>query len=226
MFVVLITDRSQEEGSSSENFDAKIQLNNGNFVKFSSSFDTIYKNGEDSPSKSNQLNKRNNQLGNAVKFYDLVNKDKITLQEDDKKPIWVDNKDLLCNCPKIRINKKYLLMTKSSALLKYLNIQTVKNEDLDIKDDKIQLNYDLDDEIDSVSKSSNNNNNNNNVTSSKIFESNASKISSYSFTTNAKNQFAGILIDRETFIIEWRNEFNKRLRRFLKHSQNGKCPGN
>jgi len=36
-------------------------------------------------------------------------------------------------------------------------------------------------------------------------------------------QLNGILLDRETFIAEWRPELLKRLRRFVKHYQNGKC---
>ena len=36
-------------------------------------------------------------------------------------------------------------------------------------------------------------------------------------------KLAGILLDRETFITEWRGVFFRRMRRFHRHFKNGKC---
>ena len=103
--------------------------------------------------------------------------------------MWVDNKDLLCNCPKLNINKKYLLMAKSNTL---------------VRQQQQQQQQQIYDQVNSYEESFN---------QTKIMSNNIQQ----------QANFAGILLDRETFITEWKPELVKRLRRFMKHYQNGKC---
>ena len=96
--------------------------------------------------------------------------------------LWIDNRDLTCKCPELLLNRKYLVMTRSYSLVRYL-------------------------------QSINNNNNNSNK--------------EYSITVGSGGgnltKLAGLLLDRETFITEWRGPFIRRMRRFARHFENGKC---
>lgn len=141
-----------------------------NTVKFSCNIDTIYKANDDKQSDIN-------------KYYEIINykQNNKFFQEDEKSKIWLDNKDLLCNCPKLKLNRKYLIMGKSRTLLKGEQILEASNE-LDISFNRTEL-----------------------------------------ISTSQQKSLKGILLDRDTFITEWRQDLIKRLRRFLKHFQNGKC---
>ena len=176
-----------------DNLENRNQFSNSNYVKYSTIVDSIYKNQKENNNKKSNNNKFYqivNSIGSMSSSYEenANNVGSDRLQEDEKLSIWLDNKDLLCSCPKIKMRRKYLIMNKNSNLLKYIN------------DD-----YNTDRDI-------NNSNINNNSTST-----------STSITKTSQSKSAGFLIERDTFIIEWKNEYAKRLRRFVKHYNNGKC---
>lgn len=150
----------EKEDGKSENLDTKIQGNNF-YSKFTCDISRIYKSKQ--PSTSNNYYEIIQKATLRQKIFNLKNSDKISL--------WVENRDLTCNCPKLKINRKYLIMTKSNTLVQYLKSQ-----------------------------------------------SQTSKVYSISPT-----KLAGILLDRETFITEWRGAFLRRMRRFNRHFKNGKC---
>ena len=171
---------------------------------------------------SESLNKRSQKSTSKAKFYEIINseqdkKSSVSLQEDDKTIMWLDNKDLLCNCPKIRLRRKYLIMTRGSNLLKYIT-QAEQGKSQENTDENIQLNYDLDDDDIEITLSAN-------KTSVKQTPASTTQktVIETTNTDRANNKLAGILLDRDTFIIEWRNDMAKRLRRFVKYFQNGKC---
>jgi hypothetical protein len=134
------------------------------------------------------------------KYYEILNQNNINkitfFREDDKTALWVDSKDLLCNCPRIKTNKKYIIMAKSTTLIKQSQLQQSQSQQ--------EASYEL-------NNSENYFNNNQTISTLRV----VSQIDS--------EQLNGILLDRETFIAEWRPELLKRLRRFVKHYQNGKC---
>lgn len=196
-----INDRAQEDSNeNAENFESRMQILNGNYVRFSNKVDNLFKNELANSNAANNNNKN--------RFYEIINKDKqLSVQQEDKMFMWLDNKDIMCSCPKIKLKRKYLIMTKKSNLLKYLpRSEGIKTP----QDESIHLNYDLDldDSLEAIYGG-------NNRTTTKLVTISTLDIS--------KPRVAGLLIDRETFIVEWRPEFARRLRRFSKHFQNGKC---
>ena len=188
-----------------ENIESKIQISNGNFIKFTGKLDTLYKNGMNlAQLKKQRRSHKNQQSSIKNRYYEIVNKRNdpssiFNVQEDDTMSLWLDSKDYYCSCPKIKPRRKYLVMTKNNNLLKYFS-QAAKVENTDANN-SIQLNYDLSD--------------NENKNSTYVLVDTKSKQTSAS---------TGILIDRETFIVEWRTQFARRLRRFVKYFQNGRCP--
>ena len=181
-------------------------------MKFTSKLDILYKNGMNLAHFKKQRRSHKNQQSQVKnRYYELVSKrddpnsSKFTVHEDETMCLWLDSKDYYCGCPKLRTRRKYLVMTKNSNLLKYFTQSSVSKSD---NVDSIQLNYDLSDSEDMSGK---------NATYNVIVDtSSASK--------NANAASTGILIDRETFIVEWRTQFARRLRRFVKYFQNGRCP--
>jgi len=149
------------------------------------------------------------------RYYQLINKEssnqntKFNAQEDDEISMWVSSKDFYCSCPKIKPRRKYLVMTKNSNVLKYFLSSSTSQKDasspsstIEDLNNSIQLNYDLNE--DSMNKNS-----------TFVLDTSSS---------TSKQASTGILIDRETFIVEWKSQFARRLRRFLKYFQNGRCP--
>ena len=219
VFLVQIVSQKQDDKGDDldfENIESKIQIANGNFIRFTGTLDTLYKNGLHSAQllKKPQRRSQQQQQSPKPKYYQLINKDQndktlFNAQEDDKMSIWLANKDFYCSCPKIRPRRKYLVMSKNSNILKYfLSSPTLASPNNDDADNTIQINY----EIGGEDESGNSNINSNNST--------------FVLSTNSKSKqtSTGILLDRETFIVEWKSHFARRLRRFLKYFQNGRCP--
>ena len=206
MIVQILDRKSANINSDKEetsNFESRYLIENGNYVKFGIQIDTIFRN-ENQQQQKKQSNKND-------AFYEIINNKKVNrevgeeankvemLDEEAKMSMWIDSKDLYCSCPKIRLRRKYLVMSKAANLLKYLKSSSTKSEDeLDDEDDdnSVQVNYD---EIESSG---------NNATVKSRVDS---------------NRFAGLLVDRETTMIEWRPTYSRRLRRFVRYYQSGKC---
>lgn len=225
--VIQVLDRKLDSNYDEEtNFESKYLITNGNYVRFNTSLETIYKNLDETSKKYTSQNG----------FYEIINKPSETLmQEDEKLSMWIDNKDLYCSCPKIRVKRKYILMTKRNNLLKYVNYDETSTSTSTTTtnnvnqpqyqlmsqntDDNIHLNYELD--------SDENHHNSSSSSSARLFSRQANKPAPFakldvvSFAN--KSKFAGLLVDRETAIIEWRPNFSRRLRRFLRLYQYGKC---
>lgn len=157
---IRLTKQEKEDGKT-ENLDTKIQGNNF-YSKFTCDISRIYK--AKPPTTTNNYYEIIRKQTLRQKVFNLKNYEKISL--------WVENRDLTCNCPKLKINKKYLIMTKSYSLVQFLKSQSEQ----------------------------------------------ANQVYSISPT-----KLAGILLDRETFITEWRGAFLRRMRRFNRHFKNGKC---
>lgn len=218
VFLVQVASEKQEDKGEDldfENIEPKMQIANGNYIRFTSKLDTLYKNGLKMASQVKKQQRRSQQKMGISKprFYQLINKasnnekTNFDAQEDDTISMWVASKDFYCSCPKIKPRRKYLVMTKNSNVLKYFLSASQKDSSsapstiVDLNDN-IQLNYDLNE--DSINKNS-------------TFVLDTS-------TNISKRASTGILIDRETFIVEWKSHFARRLRRFLKYFQNGRCP--
>jgi hypothetical protein len=118
------------------------------------------------------------------------------MKEEDKLKLWFNSKDLACNCPKIRLRRKYLIMTKSTNLLR--NNQPIVDES----------SADIDSDLDYETMS------NSTVSQTEREQENVNKIES---------SLNGILIDRDTLVFEWKSHYIRRMRRFSKYFQNGKC---
>lgn len=133
------------------------------------------------------------------------------MNEDDRISMWLDNKDLMCSCPKIKLRRKYLVMAKKDNLLKYLGIEASRHVHTEQNDNIVNINYDM--ELDDVIGSEKTQN-----------QTTTRPVATSKLQVNLRHAgVAGLLVDRETLIIEWRPEFVRRLRRFLKHFQAGKC---
>ena len=171
---IRIISQEQEDGTNLDNLDTKIQ-GNGFYAKFVSNINMIYK----KKTNDRQFEIMNGQSSRLQAF---------NLEDDETISMWMENRDLLCSCPKLKINKKYLIMTKSYSLVQFLRSQS---------NDVYALNA--------------------NKTSSSPY---MASTNTYSMSTS---KLAGILLDRDTFISEWRGPFVRRLRRFMRHHQNGKC---
>lgn len=168
VFAVRVISHEQEDGKT-ENLDTKIQGNNY-YSKFSCDISRLFKNKIPDTGRHSSTPRST--------YYEIINKratkkQVFNLDPTDKINLWIDNRDLKCKCPELLINRKYLLMTKSYALVQYLKSQTTKRENQE-----------------------------------------------YSIS---QTKLAGILLDRETFITEWRGAFIRRMRRFSRHFRNGKC---
>lgn len=240
---------NEESGDSNANFESKYLIQNGNYVKFSTSIDTLFRNVRPATSKTTTSK-------NEV-FYEIINNkvdknddgtnyettgkenDDGGLGEDDQLSMWIDSKDLYCSCPKIRLRRKYLVMSKSSNLLRYLLQQplaastSVDNKSIedetsydDDDNNDIRVNYELDEGKSSRNESTSRlrsrqtqldaatrGGNSINSTSISVGQENAASV----------KRFAGLLVDRETTIIEWRPNYTRRLRRFVRYYQSGKC---
>ena len=230
--VVELFDRKQEEGTDQENLETSIDLANANLMRFSLSFYNIFKAGhpanqtsseEVQPvansyyeiinSKFNQRNRTNKKV-NRPKTWNKFN-----VQEDDQTSLWIGNKDLYCKCPKLRLNRKYLVMAKASSFVAFKNTM-VTELDKDDEDDEVDVDdedeagvvvekpvYDqaADESEDSAPKASNS-------TSSRTLSKHKKDVSMVSQTP----KLVGIMVDRDTLIIDWRSEYTKRLRRMIK----------
>lgn len=183
-YVVLVNLLDTRADSNSELYKPPIS----NAVKFNINIDTVYKSSITSDENTNNNNNINKQ-STYNRYYEIINYKQNSpnnnnknrfFQEDDKTLLWVDNKDLLCSCPKLKLNRKYVIMAKTNTLVKPQVSETSF-------------------ELDSYT--------------------NQTRITA----VNDQSQPSGILLDRDTFITEWKPELVKRLRRFLKHYQNGKC---
>jgi len=146
------------------------QITSGNHVKFATSIDNVFK---------------------------LDSSENYMLKEEDKLKVWFNSKDLSCNCPKIRLRRKYLIMTKSTNLLR--NNQPI----VDVEN---SVDVDSDFDYDAVSNST--------ISQTERLQQNVNKIES---------SLNGILIDRDTLVFEWKSHYVRRMRRFSKYFQNGKC---
>jgi hypothetical protein len=216
VFLIQIASEKQDDKGEDldfENIESKIQIANGNFIRFTSKLDTLYKNGLNSAQVKKQQRRSQQKIGySKPRYYQLINKaadnenTNFNAQEDDKISMWLASKDFYCSCPKIKPRRKYLVMTKNSNILKYFLSSTPKeaspSSTIDDLNNSIQLNYDLNE--DPMNKNS-------------TFVLDTS-------STKTKKASTGVLIDRETFIVEWKSHFARRLRRFLKYFQNGRCP--
>lgn len=126
-----------------------------------------------------------------MKYYEIINNNNKMgfFQEDDKTAVWIDSKDMLCSCPKIKANKKYIIMAKANTLIKQQQQSSQQEASYELSNSPADI-------------------------------SNSTAIIN---DQKQQQQPNGILLDRDTFIVEWRPELVKRLRRFVKHYQNGKC---
>ena len=208
-----ILEKKTQQEDIEENFESKFQITNGNYVSFKTSVDLIYKNSGEFSSRK-------------TRFYQIINSksemSSIVLQQGDKLPFWIDNKDLMCNCPKMKLKRKYLIMTKTSNLLKYLPTESKETT----SDEIAYETEDVNEESETTTKE-------NFVTTKNIEEAtpaNLERIVKRYADSNivsrielTSEKIAGLLVDRETVIIEWRPEFNRRLRRFVKLFKNGRC---
>lgn len=222
MVVRVLERKPNSESETSGNFESKYLIKNGNYVKFGTSIDTLFRNIKDS--------KNQNSSPKNDGFYEIINKrtekslsnsknseNAELLQEEDKLSMWIDSKDLYCSCPKIRLRRKYLVMSKHSNLLKYLD-QPQRIDETSSEEE----NYDMDStpnkwinttrlhsrQIQVQAQSKN----------TTRFEIDTAKPS-----VSSASRFAGLLVDRETAIIEWRPNYVRRMRRFLRYFKNGKC---
>jgi hypothetical protein len=214
----------KSEPITEENFESKFQVTNGNYINFKTNVDTIY--------KSSGVLATASTVKGGTNFYEIVNRKaedtnsaSSPVREDDKLSFWIDNKDLVCNCPKLRLRRKYLVMIKSSNLLKYLPPK--KEEDNASNDgaaDEDNASYETEDE-DSGS-------------STAVIDDTTTSVVSVSSTTVgglvkraaeetrvelSGERVAGLLVDRETVIVEWRPEYSRRMKRFVKLLKNGRC---
>jgi hypothetical protein len=160
-----------EELGNNENLDTKIQGNNV-YSKFTCDISRLFK------SKTPDATRHNSTPRST--YYEIINKaqtkeEAFNLDSADKINLWIDNQDLACKCPELKINRKYLIMTRSYSLVQYLKSQASQSD---------------------------------------------GQVNTYAMT---RTKLAGILLDRETFITEWRGQFIRRMRRFSRHFRNGKC---
>lgn len=171
---------------------------NSNWVKFSCMIENIFKRTTRKVVRSKK-----------PKYYDIIAENdenklendvsNVEFSEDENTNLWLNSKDLICKCPKIKLNKKYLIMTKSSSLLsttEYASNSITKTKD----NSSINNFYYNSGNVDQASKN-------------QTIVSIANKRSA--------NKLNGILMDSNTVILEWRHEFGRRLRRMLRSQ--GKC---
>ncbi len=198
-------EKKPQKNDIAENFESKFQVTNGNYMNFRTSVITIYKNNVESSTTPKSS------------FYEIVNSNtetsSILLQEDEKLPLWIENKDLVCNCPKMRLKRKYLVMVKSSNLLKYLPEEEPTEEETPEDNFSYETENDADEETSSTSS----------VSSTTEVVKLAKRAAVETKLELSSQKLAGLLVDRETVIIEWRPEFQRRMRRFVKLYKNGRC---
>ena len=124
---------------------------------------------------------------------------------------------MYCKCPKLRVNRKYLVMAKASSLVAYKNPMVTELEK-DDEDDEVDVDDD-DEEAGVVVEKP--------VYDQAADESEASRPRVANSTilvkrkkdmsmVNQTPKLAGIMVDRDTLIIDWRSEYTKRLRRMIK----------
>lgn len=207
-------------------FESKYMIQTGNYVKFGTTVDTIFRNIHLDKFKRSikpPVSKSNDA------FYEIINKTGSNkslsdstqlLNEEDKLSMWIDSKDLYCSCPKIRLRRKYLIMSKSSNLLKYLNTET---KEIDHDDEEVD---DIDEE-DEIRFSYDKAANSSRVIQSRDVAANSTQRADVrKVATEASGpvvRVAGVLVDRDTSIVEWRPNYARRLRRFIRYYQSGKC---
>lgn len=252
--VVQVSERKPGNDDDREpSFESKYMIQTGNYVKFGLTVDTIFRNV-----RVDKLFKKRSpsslSLTKNDAFYEIINKKKETatttkttsdntmddrdqlLHEEDRLSMWIDSKDLYCSCPKIRLRRKYLVMSKASNLLKYLNaIRHQQQEDNDVvaadnddddldnddnnQEDDIQFSYD--------DRHGSSNSTSSNSTTSRLDVRRAATAAVTSSTSREQQQrarrLAGLLVDRDTSIVEWRPNYARRLRRFIRYYQSGKC---
>jgi hypothetical protein len=241
MVVQVLERKPGNDDEREPSFESKYMIQTGNYVKFGTQVDTIFRNVRASKFIRRQLKSTSTKAASSNKndaFYEIINKkpDTITLDEEqndsekllheeDKLSMWIDSKDLYCSCPKIRLRRKYLVMSKSSNLLKYLNRDVEETsleeeeEDGDDNEEDIQFSYD-----DRATNSSSMNS----TSSSQTQKINVKKRDSMVMKqpkSQAVPRVAGLLVDRrsDTSVIEWRPNYARRLRRFIRYYQSGKC---
>lgn len=204
MVLQVMEKKQREDKISDENFESKFLISNGNYVKFEGKVISIFKNvDEESPKTSSSTSK-------TLGFYDIINNDKssssmLSLKDNTNLAFWIDNKDLTCSCPKLRLRRKYLMMSKSSNLLKYLVGE----------DATAGKAYDTTSAEESGETDSAFTNGTSTVYKTKRAEAITAKVE--------LGRIAGLLVDRETIIIEWRRDYARRLKRFYRLFKKGKC---
>jgi hypothetical protein len=224
VMLLQVLEKKPQKDDISENFESKFQITNGNYMNFKTNVETIYKSSVETSGSSSQISS----------FYEIVNSKSsgsslgsISLQEDDKLPFWIEKKDLVCNCPKMRLKRKYLVMVKSSNLLKYLPKEEPKSDEDEEITSEDNFSYeadDIDQEDISTSASVISSSTTPTISSTSTEFSRLRRRSITETKLELTNQrLAGLLVDRETVIIEWRPEFQRRMRRFVKLFKNGRC---
>jgi hypothetical protein len=230
MLMQIMEKNTEDIETSMSEFESKFQIVNANYMNFKINLEIIHKNSlEDhfytQKNKFYQIINNNNKNGAAV----------TSLNIKDKLAFWINNKDLLCGCPKLRLKRKYLIMMKSNNLLKFVsNQENDQDIDEDVNDDDEEADLDANSSV-TYDVEENNSKATEKVSINKV-ELNSTittfspLLSSTTATSIAKVRrsrssanYAGILADRETVIIEWRPEYMRRLRRFVKLHKNGKC---
>lgn len=242
--VVQVSERKPGNDDDREpSFESKYMIQTGNYVKFGLTVDTIFRNV-----RVDKLFKKRSPSLSLTKndaFYEIINKKKETtttttsentmddsdqlLHEEDRLSMWIDSKDLYCSCPKIRLRRKYLVMSKASNLLKYLNaIRQQQQEENDVADNGDDLdNDDQEDDIqfsyDDRHGSSNSTSSNSTTSRIDVRRAATAAVDSSSSQSERARRLAGLLVDRDTSIVEWRPNYARRLRRFIRYYQSGKC---
>lgn len=267
-----ITERKPNNDDEREaSFESKYMIQTGNYVKFGTQLDTIFRNVNVKKSAYGQSTNQartttttsntttTTRASKNDAFYEIINKKPSSssslskksidgvraaaaepseqlLHEEDKLSMWIDSKDLYCSCPKIRLRRKYLVMGRASSLLKYTNRKSMSGDDdemEDVDEEEAETNEggeesDVNESVgalvdeDDIQFSYDDRTNSTNRATKRM---NVRRRMATTTTTSPllSNRVAGLLVDRETSIIEWRPNYARRLRRFIRYYQSGKC---
>lgn len=169
--------RKEQDSSDFEQISRITATSNSDWVKFSSSLVSIHK------------QPGSNRVARNDKYYQIIDtiKDSSEFNQGDSLNLWFDSKDLICKCPKIKMNRKYLIMTNKASLF------TSSNNDNQMSTTNVN-----EDDYDYYSYE----------------EDNTHQVGNSNSTT-LKTKSA--LIDHSTIIIEWKNLFTRRLKRLSNH---------
>ena len=111
---VQIIGRKEEDLLDNSQFSGYSKNYNSNWVKFSGMIDAIFKRG----STKKQVTRRE-----KPKYYEIIDSEagnrrtedssNIEFSEEESTSLLLNSRDLICKCPKIKLNRKYLIMTSS-----------------------------------------------------------------------------------------------------------------